>query len=122
MKYQTKQKELILNILKNHEGKFYTAKELLKLLQNQVSKATLYRCVDELYQENVIKRYYNEISNSYEYQYLNNSDDCNHHLHLKCNKCGKIFHIFDKISTNLFLIDYHSSIINGVCNICSNKI
>lgn len=118
MKYITKQKESILNILKEHQDNILSAKKLKELLNDNVSKATLYRNLDELFNEGVINRFYNEALNIYEYQYKIADNDCQHHLHFKCNNCGKIFHLKELVTNNLFVVDYAHSLICGVCKNC----
>ena len=119
MAYQTKQKEIILNTFKDHNNESLTAKDLLLYINESVSKATLYRIIDNLVKDNIINKYYNEISNSYEYQYIGNSNDCHNHLHLKCNKCGKIYHLDNMFNNKLsFSIDYTHSLLYGTCSVC----
>ena len=49
--YNTKQGELILNLIKSEEGKHFTADEIINLLAKEgkkVGKATVYRHLDKL--------------------------------------------------------------------------
>ncbi len=118
MKYQTKQKSIILNYLKENENCLYSAKQLQQIFKDEVSKATLYRYLDELYNENIINRYFNEQTNNYEYLYVASKLDCQHHLHFKCSKCGKLYHLKNAITNEQFLIDFSHSLICGLCVSC----
>ena len=121
MIYNTKQRKLILEIFKENKNSLLNAKEIKSLLNDKVSKATLYRLLNILCEENIIKKSFNEFNNSYEYS-LNENNDCNNHLHLKCDLCGKIIHLKEiKPELNNFLIDFSHSIIHGTCKACLNR-
>ena len=120
MKYNTKQKEIIIETLKKYKEKSISAKELENLLFLKVSKATMYRYLDDMSKENIINKYFNEVNNCYEYQYLD--DSCHHHLHLKCMVCGKIIHLNNSfINNDSILLDYNHSLLYGKCQSCIRK-
>lgn len=128
MIYNTKQRELILDILKDKKDYSVSAKDIALLLSNKVSKATLYRTLDLLVEEDQIKKVYNELTKMYEYQYVNIDDDCSHHFHLKCMKCGKLIHLdcssCDNFISHLgkshnFLPKEGLTVIYGICEGCS---
>lgn len=54
--YKTKQREEILSFFRQHPGQHITAQELCTAL-NGVSKATVYRALDRLVQEGLLRRY-----------------------------------------------------------------
>ena len=122
MKYNTKQKQLIIETLKKYDNQYVCAKELEEILLLSVSKATLYRYLDDLSKENIINKHYNEQNNCYEYQYIDD-DDCLNHLHLKCNVCGKIIHLheFNINTNNSFVLDYAHTLLYGTCNNCLKR-
>lgn len=118
--YNTKHKTLILETLKNNEGESYSAKELMDILN--LPKATVYRNLEYLYENKVINRYFNDNIDSYEYQYIDISTSCMNHLHLKCDNCGKIYHLTNmKENSFPFIINYKNSIIHGTCIHCEGK-
>ncbi len=55
MSYKTKQKELIINIIKsiNHE---FTIKDIYNSLNNKVGLTTIYRVIDNIVNENDISK------------------------------------------------------------------
>ena len=57
MKYQTKHRLDIINCLKNNEDKHLTVEEVSSLLNGSVPLATLYRIIDSLLQEGMIRKY-----------------------------------------------------------------
>ena len=58
--YHTKQRSIILDLLKANQDRHLTAEEMLELLnQNHtpVSKATLYRYLDMLVSQNAVRKF-----------------------------------------------------------------
>lgn len=120
MTYNTKQKEKILEILKDNENESMSAKEIIENFN--MPKATTYRTLESLFENKIINRYYNEHTNAYEYQYISPSLNCNFHLHLKCDNCGKIYHLYNNFGNNMpFIINFKSSVIHGKCVHCEVK-
>ena len=54
--YNTKQKERILNIIKEKHQEF-TIKDIYEVLKEEVGLTTIYRLVDKLVSENKISKY-----------------------------------------------------------------
>lgn len=122
--YNTEKKELLLNIFKTNKDKSFTATSLVTDLKDTINKATIYRQLKSLEEKSIIRKNYNNETNSYEYQYASN---CKDHLHLKCEKCGNIVHLSCS-EANLFIshilkshgfsINQYASNINGLCKEC----
>lgn len=125
--YNTEKKELLLNIFKTNKDRSFSATTLVTDLKDSINKATIYRQLKMLEEKAIIRKTYNNETNSYEYQYATN---CREHLHLKCEKCGNIIHLSCK-EANLFInhilknhgfcIDQYSSNITGICKECMQK-
>lgn len=126
--YQTKQKNLIKDLLMKEENKHFTAEQVLKILEEQgtpVSKATLYRTLDQLVENHEVMKWNFDGSSSC-YQYLNCEHYRNKHLHFKCEECGRIMHIdYEKKSLNSefekkygIAIDISKTILYGICDNC----
>ena len=121
--YNTKQKDLILNVLKNKKKEF-TVKDIYDELNNKVGLTTIYRLVDKLVLEGRINK---SISNNITYyQYL---EDCNeeNHFYLKCDNCGRLVHIdcdcIVELSEHIFKEhnfkpNKNKIIISGICKEC----
>lgn len=128
MSYNTKQKSAIKNILLQNKDKMISADEIIKELESlgeSVGKTTLYRFLDELVLIKEIRKYYNNNSNKYEYQLINNT--CLSHLHLKCINCGMVIHLDDLHTSSLvkeveenynFFISQEQTTILGLCKNC----
>ena len=128
MEYKTKQKDSILQLFIENKELSLSAKDIKKLLGDSVSKATLYRSLDRLIEDKTIRKYYNELTSNYEYQYASKDDSCTNHLHLKCTSCGKLIHLHCLESNSFlshitkkhnFCINQEDTIIYGLCSSCS---
>ena len=121
--YNTKQKDLILDCIKNHNE--FTVNDIYEELNKEVGLTTIYRKVDELVNENKIKKYIGKDNITY-YQYLCECDKDNH-FYLKCDKCGTLEHVdcdcINELSEHInknheFEINKQNIVINGVCKNC----
>lgn len=124
MTYRTKQKEMILNLLKEYHKEF-TVKEIHEKLDCGLT--TVYRLVDSLTEEGQIKKIIN--GNNVYYQYLDTCDEENH-FYLKCDCCGLLIHIDCDCILDLqdHILNEHefkfaskNIIINGICKNCLRK-
>ena len=122
--YDTKQKELILNIIKN-EGKEFTIKDIYKRLNNEVGLTTIYRFIDKLEHDNLLSKTISSDNVTY-YQYLEKCTEDNH-FYLKCNNCKKMIHIdcdcIEDLSDHIknkhsFKLSKENIVIKGICNNC----
>lgn len=120
--YKTKQKDLILDIIKN-KNKEFTIKDIYNELKGSIGLTTIYRLVDKLVEEGTINK-----NDSY-YQYLGHCD-CNNHFYLKCNNCGNLIHVdcdcINEIMEHIskehnFVPDREKIIINGLCKECLSR-
>lgn len=133
--YNTKQKSAILDFLKENSGAHFTADDILIALNAKnaaIGKATVYRYLEKLVNENIVRKY--EISKNdaacYEYCADGQHGECSTHYHLKCVLCGRLFHINCKtlnlISTHIlsehnFTIDKSKTVFYGVCADCGKN-
>ena len=124
-RYNTESKNIILNCIKNINIDF-TTKDIYDKLNGSVGLTTIYRFLDELEKEELVKKYYNDKNVSH-YQYINHCDKLNH-FYLKCNSCGKLIHVDCDCITDVqkhildnhrFNIDNKNIIITGICEVCN---
>lgn len=118
MKYSTTQKKVITEILKENE-QVLTVNEILGKINEQgkqVGQTTIYRCLTELEQEEIIKKVEN--GNKLGYLYIG---ECYYkHIHMLCKECGKIVHLEEidiKIEKKI-TIDLFKSNLVGLCKSC----
>lgn len=132
MKYNTKQKEILLHFFKENKDSQYSVNEIAENICEKfnIGKSTVYRLVKELISAGTIRCFHSQNSNISLYQYADKHSGCEHHLHLKCNSCQKIIHLECEHSEMLkdhislihnFNIDTTSSVLYGYCNSCVPK-
>ncbi|MGN1412116.1 MAG: Fur family transcriptional regulator [Oscillospiraceae bacterium] len=130
--YKTKQREIILKYLKENSNDHINADELAEHLKNSgnpVGKSTIYRYLDRLCCENMVRKFISPDGKSSCFQII--KDECHYHYHFKCIKCGELLHIkcssLDNVSTHIqnehgFKIDLSQTIIYGYCKKCSQEV
>ena len=132
MGYHTKQKERILDLLKTCAGEHLTVSDLGKQLEENgtpVGTATIYRYLEQLTEEGVLRKYILDGKSSACYQYLGEHATCQEHFHLKCLSCGTLFHVqctfLDEMQAHIaahhhFQIDHTKTVLYGYCEQCQN--
>lgn len=125
--YKTKQKDIILETIKKEQVEF-TVKDIYNELKESVGLTTIYRFIDKLVNEDVLKRFIDKNNVTY-YQYLEKCDKSNH-FYLKCQYCGETKHVdcdciedlFNHISNHhKFKLDKDQIVISGICERCMRK-
>ena len=128
--YRTRQRSDILLCLENNSQKHLTADEITELLRNNgstVGKTTVYRALDKLVSEGVVRKYDYGSGKSACYQFISESEACIEHFHLKCTVCGKLFHVecdfLNGISEHVFehhrfSVDNTKTVLYGICEEC----
>ena len=124
LSYNTKQKDLILDVVLNY-GKEFTVNDIYLKLNAKVGLTTIYRLIDKMVADNRLKKYIGNNNITY-YQYLCSCDEENH-FYLKCSNCGCLEHIdCDCIETlekhilkeHGFQLNKKGIVINGLCCKC----
>ncbi len=127
--YNTKSKEIVAEEIKCFSNGF-TIKELKESLDNKDKKiglTTIYRALDKLENEGIVKKYFDE-NNVAHFKYVNDCTSENH-FYLKCVKCEKMYHVdcscIDELSIHIlkqhkFSIDTRNIILPGICNNCKS--
>ena len=126
MSYSTKQKDMIINVIKNKDKEF-TIKDIYSELDN-VGLTTVYRLVDKLVEEGSIRKNISK-DNTVTYEYLEKCDHDNH-FYLKCDKCKRLEHVdcdcidelYNHINKNhKFKLNKENIVINGICSKCEKR-
>lgn len=133
MKYNTKQKAAILRCVENTKGQHFTIDSLCeKLFENGVSvgRTTVYRYLERLSDEGILRKYSAALGESVCYQYVEVKQHCHEHFHLKCEKCGSLIHmeceelegIIEHINSHHgFKLNPLKTVIYGICEGCAAK-
>jgi Fur family ferric uptake transcriptional regulator len=131
--YQTKQKTQVLSYLRKHASEHITAAELVFALNTEgepIGAATVYRQLEKLEAEGLVRRYALDDRGSACWQYAGDeaqSGTCHSHFHLKCTVCGTLFHLncdhLHEIAHHVaaehgFEIDPARTVFYGVCEKC----
>ena len=127
MTYNTKQKELILDTIKNINREF-TVKDIYSKLDEKIGLTTIYRFIERLESTHCINKYIGKDNVTY-YEYLESCDKDNH-FYLKCDCCGSLKHIdcdcIEDLTNHIrkdhnFKLNREHIIINGICEVCNEK-
>ncbi len=128
--YRTKQKEQVLHYLEAHAGQHVTAQEISRHLSDSgkpVGTATIYRCLDHLVSEGIVRKYTIDSRTGACYEYTPDSGECRHHFHLKCMQCDKLYHVACEALSGVnhhvlehhgFAIDHSKTVLYGICQSC----
>ena len=129
-KYNTRQRNELLEFFKNNSDKCFLAKDIIKSASLSVGEATIYRTLSKFVDEGVLKKFVAPGSEGAYYQYNKCSHDCSSHFHLKCVNCGTLFHVdcsfLSEIDSHImehhrFAIDNSKTVFYGVCESCGGE-
>ena len=122
----SKQREIILDTLKNnvvHPTAEYIY-EILKKEDSKISLATLYRNLNQLAENGIIKKI-DGLESSSHYDHNTHA-----HYHFICDNCKKVYDISSKIAPELvkraetetnFKIIGHDIVFHGICKDCQTQ-
>ena len=131
--YNTKQKQLISDILIENKSRDLTCDEIADVLKDRgtpVGKATLYRYLERLNKDGSIRKTVAPGAKSATFQFIDKEMRCESHLHLKCTGCGQLTHLgcdfMNSVSEHVFKhhkfkIDNTQTVILGLCEKCSQE-
>ena len=128
--YNTDQRTLITNHIKQKLHQTFTVKELNEELKDQnISMSAIYRNLAEFEKDGLICRVFEKDRSETLYQYID-AHTCGGVLHLKCETCGNTYHLnahiaqmIDGLSKDLFNFNVNKSMmfLYGQCNECREK-
>ena len=126
MRRETKQREAILNILRqtdSHPTADRVYEEVRKVIPN-ISKGTVYRNLRILRDMGVIS----ELNLSGTVSRYEGSKES--HYHFRCEKCGRVFDLDEPVNNEMdarvarrtgFKVSYHQLEFRGLCRDCQQK-
>ena len=92
-KYNTKQRNLLMDFLAAHPDEEFTAREIAGALSEQgISQSAVYRNLADLEEEGLLKRRTRPGGRENHFRYLGNTH-CAEALHLSCKVCGRTIHL-----------------------------
>ncbi len=131
--YNTKQKTAIMQCIRLMKDKHFTIDTLCELLVKNgeaAGRTTVYRFVEKLSDDGVLRKYIMPQGESTCYQYVDKDKHCHEHFHLKCEKCGDLIHIdcseMNSLSEHIkhhhgFRLNPFKTVIYGICEGCAAK-
>ena len=132
--YKTVNRKKILDYLIENKERTVSAKDIqthLNELDLSVNVSTVYRYLDKLTKDGIINKFSDNEGKQAVFQYTGPENDCTHHIHLQCVKCGSVTHLdcgfMSEISEHVmkhhqFSIICKNSVLYGICSECSKEI
>ena len=93
--YNTKQKSIIEEILRENPDSHFTVDSLHEVIKNRgvdVGRTTVWRVLEGMVRESKANKYVSNAGESACYQYISDGG-CKEHFHLKCEGCGRLIHL-----------------------------
>lgn len=131
--YKTRQKQAILEFLKKNKDNHVTVNDISVYLENNnchVGVTTIYRYLDKLLEQGVVRKYTVDNSTSACFQYVESDENCHEHFHLKCEICGRLIHLncnhISEMCKHIFndhgfKPDMMRTVFYGICSVCAGK-
>lgn len=131
--YRTRQREVILEYLKKSNSHHVSIEDVLEHLKasgEKVGRTTIYRYMEKLTEQGVLRKYFIEEGAGACYQYVDSGRCCHEHFHLKCLKCGSLLHLecdyLNQIGKHIeehhgFKVDNTKTVFYGVCKECGEQ-
>ncbi len=132
-RYNTKQRERIRILLEKNKDRHMTADDIYESLREgdtAIGVSTIYRYLNLLVRQGLVRKFLVEKGQPACYQYYGESPSCCEHFHLKCNNCGKLFHVkselLEKAKAEIeddfgFIIDSSKTVFYGKCADCGKE-
>lgn len=130
--YNTKQKESLVAFLIKNKDRHTNVREISSFLSNEgtpMGTATIYRQLDKLIEQGLVRKYILDGSAGACYQYIDD-ESCHQHFHLKCTSCGQLIHTdcryIASINSHIFnrhkfTVDPSQTVFYGTCESCAKE-
>ncbi len=131
--YISKYRTWMLEYFLAHKDECLTARDIYTAMCHagmSLNLTTVYRNLDRLEIEGHVAKQKDPHDEEAVYRYVDKQLACESHLHLYCEKCGKVMHLncgfMNEIRTHLmeehgFVIDCGHSMLTGICEECRKK-
>ncbi len=131
-RYKTRQREILLRYFETVPGVHVTAGDVCSYCKSHgapIGQSTVYRNLESLVDEGIIKKYYVDRNSPacFEYPVPERYEDRGICFHCKCEKCGKLIHLrcdelngFQShlIAEHRFHLDPVRTVFYGLCEQC----
>lgn len=125
--YKTEQRRMLLDFFEQNSTEAFSVDQVVaQLASAQISRSAVYRNIDKMVQEDLLRKSVSPDGRKALYQYV----DCRAHcdrIHLQCEKCGRIFHMENAsdeerlksvLDKSGFRLDEHATMLPGTCRDC----
>lgn len=132
--YQTRQRSDLLEYLESTRGVHLTAAQIRAYFNEHGSAmgmATIYRQMDKLEEEGLVRKYMLGNGDSACYEYVGGEAlNCASHFHCKCEQCGALIHLDceELQSIRMHLLEHHDfewnagkTVFYGICARCRDR-
>ena len=127
VQYSTRSKNLILSLFRDNPSSSFTPGDVAFRLQS-VPKSSVYRIVDTLERDGLLRKTGLSTSRSALYQ-ISDKNSCPKHMHIRCTSCGRTIHMDEEtskeieglIERNVGFSGCFSSVLSGKCGDCMKK-
>lgn len=130
-RYNTAAREAVLAFFRATPDRQFTTEQVFEGLskaneQKIPGKSTVYRLLSRLSDEGLLRRFRDSGDANCLYQY-SGTKGCEHHFHMKCTECGKVYHLecersddllFHVLSEHGFKVNCGLSMLYGQCDKC----
>lgn len=134
-KYRTKQREILLHYFESVPGKHVTAADVCEYLKKQdakIGQSTVYRQLESMVDEGLIKKYIIDGNSPACFEYVDpeSHEEGEVCFHCKCEICGKLIHLhceeLEAIQTHIldehnFRVDPVRTVFYGLCEECIGR-
>lgn len=129
-KRNTKQKQKIIEYLKNNQNTHLTIKQIKESIDQNIGLTTVYRLINDLIKQGSITKTSLNNKQGFCYQYNETNENCKSHYHLICKNCGIIHHfssekfektILEAKEKDNFIIDNSKVVFYGECESCQKE-
>ncbi|MEG0874190.1 MAG: Fur family transcriptional regulator [Clostridiales bacterium] len=129
-RYNTKQRDRIMDFLLKNQDNHITVDDITEAFKDEstpIGKSTIYRYMDVLVNEGIVRKYITQEGYPACFQYCGDNPICKEHFHLKCSGCHQLFHVESPIlaAANCeiqekygFTIDSSKTVFYGYCQDC----
>ena len=134
IKYNTRQREILLAYLQTESGRHITAKDVCEHFRKNgsgIGQSTVYRQLESLVDEGVLNKYVVDANSPACFEYVPQENHCGEVCyHCKCEECGKLIHLHcaalrevqeHLLSEHAFRVDTRRTVFYGLCETCSKK-
>lgn len=130
--YRTKQKRVVASAVESTAGAHFTVDEIYAQLRAQdpsLGRATVYRHINEMLEEGLVRKYSPETGRSACFEYIMSPNSSIYHF--KCTGCNELIHVdcpsLAHISEHLlqehgFMVDTTRVVFVGECEKCRKKL